>query len=299
MTHLSRRTMLGAAIGSGAILSAGAAQADNTVRPAPPWTEQGYVQRAGGAVHWVAMGKGPPVVLIAKLGGWVADWRHVAPLLADRFQVIAIDAPGHGGSRMATPAPFIHTLPESAAMIRSALSELGIDRFALVGNSLGGCIGIAMAALFPQDVTHLVALSATLAAGVAWRDISEIDRDAPPGNFDADWNPLPRPLEEMNRRFGLTREIHDEMNASRAMAGKWIRASERGVFVADMPSFLPRIKAKTLLIYGSTGPYPRHRETGLRLIPDAQAVTIADGGSFVHQQRPQETAAALTRFLSQ
>lgn len=305
---LGRRDMIRAMAVTGALASVpvtalnsafAAGNTAPTLAPDAPWTDEGAVQRSSGLVHWVAMGKGPAVVMMPKLGGWAADWRHVAPLLADRYRVIVIDPPGHGGSRMATPAPYIHTLPESAAMIRAALTELGVERFAFVGNSLGGCIGIAMAALFPEDLTHLVVLSSTLASGVAWKDVPAFDvKQAAPGNFDKDWNPVPRTFEEMNARFGLTPQIHEEMNASRAVAGQWIRASERGVFVADMPSFLPLIRTRTLLIYGSTGSYLKYRATGERLIANVSTAAIGDSGSFVHQQKPQKTARVLADFLS-
>ncbi len=298
---LDRRQLIQAMVASGAAIGASAPLSAATRAqsgPPSPWEEEGFVERGGGRVHWVSMGKGPVVVMMAKLGGWVGDWRHVAPLVAKNYRVIAIDAPGHGGSRMATPPPYVHTLSESAAMVRAALEELGVERYAFVGNSLGGCIGLTMAALWPGDMTHMIALSSALPAGVPRSALPKLDGEVPAGQYDARWTPQPRPFEEMNKRFNLTREIHDEMNASRAAAGRWVRPSERGVFVANIPAYLPRIAARTLLIYGSTGPYRRYRETGLSLIPHVQAATVADGGSFVHQEKPVETAEVILRFLA-
>lgn len=266
--------------------------------PVGPWEEQGTVAHGSGVLHWAAMGRGPTVVLAPKLGGWIADWRHVAPLLATRYRVIAIDPPGHGGSIMAAPAPFAYSLAEAAATVRAALQELGVTRYAYVGNSLGGCIGIVMAALWPRDLTHLIPISASLMAGKTRDEVLQMDAAEPAGQYDADWNPLPRTFEQVNNTFGITRQINEEMNASRAAAGRWVRSSQRGVALADLPSYLPRIAASTLLVYGSTGPYPRFRETGLALVPNAKAATIADGGSFVHQARPAETAKVLLDFLS-
>jgi len=266
-------------------------------QPTGPKQEEGFVPRGGGVIHWVAMGQGPVVVLMPKLGGWAADWRHVAPLLADRFRVVVVDPPGHGGSRMATPAPYIQSVPESAAMVRAALQELGITRYALVGNSLGGCIGLVMSALWPQDVTHMVALSSAMLPAAKRADLPMMDAEVA-ADFHADWTPRRRSYEQMNARFGITREIHEEMNASRAAAGPWARSSERGVFVADTTAYLPRITAPTLLIYGTSGPYPQYRDTGMKLIPHVEAASVAGGGSFVHQEKPRETAELLGGFLA-
>jgi pimeloyl-ACP methyl ester carboxylesterase len=286
----------GTAIGTRASGAAAFAVAESV--PSGPWEEEGTVVHGGGVLHWAAMGRGPTVVLTPKLGGWIADWRHVAPLLATRFRVLAIDPPGHGGSVMAAAAPFAYTLPESAAVIRAALQELGVQRYAFVGNSLGGCIGFVMAALWPDEVTHLVPISATLMAGKTREEVVLMDAAEPAGLYDKDWNPLPRSFERVNDTFGMTRQIADEMNASRAAAGRWVRSSQRGVALADLPAYLPRIGAPTLLVYGSTGPYPKFRETGLARIRHAKAATIANGGSFVHQQKPQETAKTIIDFLS-
>lgn len=112
------------------------------------WTQTGTIARSGGVMHYARLGDpaNPPVVLLPKLGGWIADWRHVAPHLARHFHVVAIDPPGHGGSRFAGPAPCVQTLAESAAAVMAVLVQLGFGQFSVVGNSLGGCIGIAIAA---------------------------------------------------------------------------------------------------------------------------------------------------------
>jgi pimeloyl-ACP methyl ester carboxylesterase len=268
------------------------------------WGRRDTVPRGGGVIGYAILGQRtsqpfgqPPVILLPKLGGWIDDWRHAAPLLAKGRQVIAIDPPGHGSSRMNGAAPYIQTVAESATMIRAALDKIGIDRFALVGNSLGGCIATAMAALFPADVTHLALVSVALAARKSREEIAAADAAVAPGLYQPDWTPIPRTFERMTGTFGLTREIHEEMNRSRAVAGRWVRASERGVMRAGMEDFLPRITAQTLLVYGSTGPYPRYRATAERLLRKVDVAVIEGTGSFVHQERPAEVGAVLDRFL--
>jgi pimeloyl-ACP methyl ester carboxylesterase len=296
---LDRRQLLAASAVSAAALVTGKSMADSPTQPiSEPWTDEQLVKRGGGVIRCVSMGSGPAVVLMPKLGGWSADWRYVAPILAQKYRVVVIEPPGHGGSKMATPAPYIQTVPESAAMVRATLDELGIAPYALGGNSLGGCISVVMAGLWPQDTPRLILLSVALAGKSTRAEIKAGDDAEPPGTYDAQGNPLPRPFSNTNARFGMTEEINSELNASRAVAGPWARSSERGVGIAGIADYLPRITARTLLVYGGTGAYLKYRDVGLANLRDAHAVAIPDTGSFPHQQKPAETAAALMEFLA-
>jgi pimeloyl-ACP methyl ester carboxylesterase len=299
VSMLDRRQFLAASAVTGAALAAMPAIAESpTMKIKEPWTDEQLVKRNGGVIRCVSMGTGPAVVLMPKLGGWAADWRHVAPILATKYRVVVIEPPGHGGSKMATPAPYIQTVPESAAMIRATLDELGIEPYALGGNSLGGCISVVMAGLWPQDTPRLILLSVALGAKATRAEIKAEDDAEAPRTYDAQGNPLPRPFSNTNARFGMTEEINNELNASRATAGPWARSSERGVGIAGIADYLPRITARTLLVYGGTGAYLKYRDVGLAKLHDARTVAIADTGSFPHQQKPTETAAALMEFLA-
>lgn len=286
---LDRRQLVAGALAAG--MAAGSARAATA-----PWTAEGVVRRPGGVLHWASVGEGPPVVLMPKLGGWIADWRHVAPLLARHFRVIAIDPPGHGGSIMASPPPRVQTLAESAAWVRAALAELGVERFSFAGNSLGGLIGTTMAVLFPKDVERLALVSVALGTRATPEEV-KAHQDGLVRNYTADGRPIPRGFEAAAARFGLTPELNDEQNLSRAQAGQWIIPSERGVLAAGTLDHLPRIEAPTLLVYGDSAFYTVYRENALKALRDGRAVTIEGSGAFTHQQKPAETAAVLTDFF--
>lgn len=266
------------------------------------WSSSGLIARGGGQIHWASVGpedgSAPVLVVMPKLGGWIGDWRHVASLLAPRFRVIAIDPPGHGGSTMASPLPYIQTLPESATMVRAALETLGIRRYSLAGNSLGGCIATMISALFPQDVAHLALISVALSDRFTAEQLAAYDSRT--GDYDANGLPIVRPDDQMFRRFGTTPAINAEQNASRAAAGLWIRPSERGVFMAGLTDYLPRIQARTLLVYGkgNEGVYQVYRDKALQLLPNGISLDIEGAGAFLHQQAPQTTATLLADFLT-
>src|SRR5205807_4889455 len=91
-----------------------------------------------------ATGSGEPILLLHGLGGRRRVWYQVAPILARRHRVIAVDLPGFGESPpFADPdAPVI---PAQADAIERLLDELGIGSAHIVGNSLGGWLALELA----------------------------------------------------------------------------------------------------------------------------------------------------------
>ena len=97
-------------------------------------------------------GQGEPVVL---LHGWPQTshaWRHVIPLLAERYSVIAPDLPGFGESSHPAGGYDKKTV---AGVVRELLVTLGPASIRLVGHDVGGQVAYAYAASWPQEVSHL------------------------------------------------------------------------------------------------------------------------------------------------
>ncbi len=282
----------------GAIAAAVAAPAFATA--GSPWSSAGEIAFAGGRIHYASLGSGdgPPLILIPKLGGWIADWRFAAPILATGRRVIAIDPPGHGGSVMDGPAPYMMTVPQSAAIVLAILDALGIERFSVAGNSMGGIIGVLLAALWPARVERLVIVSASLIGPMSLAQLRAQDASNAEKERLARLGQGPSPEEERMRLFATTDpRVEQEQLASRAAAGAWLRPSERGVGRVGVTDYLPRIAAPTLLINSDRGAYAKYAEVGRRLVPHSSVLTIAGAGSFVHQERPAEVAAAINTFL--
>jgi pimeloyl-ACP methyl ester carboxylesterase len=99
-------------------------------------------------------GRGEPLVLLHGLGSWRKAWDPVIPLLADRFDVIAVDLPGFGGSPPLAQA--VLSPSELAAAVAGLVGELGVTAPHLAGNSLGGWVALEFARISsPASVTLL------------------------------------------------------------------------------------------------------------------------------------------------
>ncbi len=305
---LSRRELtasLGMMAAGGALATRAHAQkAFSDVSAVGPWTETGVLQRPGGKLRYAKLGTAsnakPPAILLHKLGGWMADWRHVAPLLATKRQVIAIDLPGHGGSHWEGPAPYIQTLGETAAILVGAFDEWGLPQVDLLGTSLGGCVGASLAAMFPNRVHKLAIISSALARARSLATIAQLVDKGQTSMFDAGGNPTPTDAKLLSSTFGIVNieSIGAEGNSSRVAAGHWIQPSERGVAITDLVANLERVEAETLLLYGALDPnYIRFRIAAETALKTSRTAYVPGAGAFVIQDNPAATAAILNEFL--
>src|ERR671921_458133 len=148
--------------------------ADKVMVAAPeaaPWMAQGATWRA---VRWaqqactvdvgpdrlayVELGTGDlPVLFLHGLGGNWTAWLETLPAVARRHRVIAVDLPGFGKS---PPASDGISIPGYSRTIERFCDEIGLERFLLVGNSLGGWVAADLTLRLPARVQGLVLIDA-------------------------------------------------------------------------------------------------------------------------------------------
>ncbi|WP_308065594.1 alpha/beta fold hydrolase [Streptomyces scabiei] len=134
----------------------------------PKLVEQ-TVRTTLGPVRVSETGEGPVLVMLHGGGpgaSAVANYHQNLPALASRFRVVLPDQPGFGGSYRPTEAELgARSITEiTVDALLQTLDALGIDRFHLLGNSLGGAAALATALEVPARVEKLV-LMAPAAAG--------------------------------------------------------------------------------------------------------------------------------------
>ena len=109
-----------------------------------------------GPVHYVEWG-GPPgrtFVLVHGLGGSLLSWLAVAPGLAERGRVVALDLPGFGRTERNGRRSRVSDLRVTVSRFIDQVADGG--PVVLVGNSMGGGISMLEAALEPAAVEALV-----------------------------------------------------------------------------------------------------------------------------------------------
>lgn len=97
------------------------------------------------------------LVAIHGLGSASSAWDLVKPEFEKRYQFITLDLPGHGDANF-TATKEMNPVYLSK-LIKSELEKIGIEKFHLIGNSLGGWVALEMAALFPDQVLSLTGVA--------------------------------------------------------------------------------------------------------------------------------------------
>lgn len=95
---------------------------------------------------------GPVLVLAGSLGSTLEMWRPQVAPLSETFRLVRIDHRGHGGSPV-VPGPY--TMAGLAGDVLETLDELGLDRVAWCGLSLGGMVGMYLASEHPDRISTL------------------------------------------------------------------------------------------------------------------------------------------------
>ncbi|MGA9610247.1 MAG: alpha/beta fold hydrolase [Mycobacterium sp.] len=117
---------------------------------------------AGGVqTSYLEAGAGEPVVMLHGSGPGVsamANWQHNIGALAQRFRVLAPDIVGFGATQR--PDDVVYSLRTWTDQIWAFLDALGIEKTAIVGNSLGGRIALQMATDCPDRITKMVLMGA-------------------------------------------------------------------------------------------------------------------------------------------
>lgn len=264
-------------------------------------------------VRYLAAGDGPPLILLHGVGDNAFDWSWVMPALARTHRVYAPDLPGSGGS--AGPRGNDYSPASFERFLAAFMDALEVENTAVVGNSLGGLVGLRLALNDPDRVTALVLLAG---AGLGRKVSPALRSLALPGygRLAVAWGKRPpgaaqRALARATLLFGSPRRIpakwlkeqydlarrpgflKGQLATVRAQVG--IRG-QREILLSRLPS----LRVPTLVVWGERDrvlPPDQAREAVSR-IPDGSLELIPDCGHLPQVERPDRVAEILVRFLN-
>lgn len=137
-----------------------------------PWGGTSNITDLGGDVHWIDFGGpsgAPPIVLVHGLGGSHLNWVRVAPALAARTRVYALDLAGFG----LTSARGRHTgVDANAVLLNRFLDAVVGEPAVLFGNSMGGMVSAMSTHASPESVAGLVLVDPALPLPVQLPDLT-------------------------------------------------------------------------------------------------------------------------------
>ncbi len=266
------------------------------------------VEVNGLGIGYRELGSGPAVLLIH---GWPTSshlWRDVAPAIAERNRVVAIDLPGFGASDKPLGTRYDFDFFEDA--IDGLLRALEIDRVALAVHDLGGPVGVHWALRNRDRVNRLALLNTLL-----YPELSEAAREfvtacATPGLREQLTSAAG--LEEV-LRLGLADEANltDELlsavlepfgsaEARRALADAGIGLRPEGFH--EIARELPSLDVPVRIVYGAQDRIlPDVEATMARVatdLPQAVVTALPGSGHFVQEEAADAVAPLLASFFA-
>jgi 2-hydroxy-6-oxonona-2,4-dienedioate hydrolase len=242
------------------------------------------------------VGVGLPLVLVHGYLGGSSQWDAQLPVLSQHFEVVTLDLAGYGkANHLAAPSD----LAAHASNVLATLDHLGIERFHLLGHSMGGMVVQEITRQAPQRVDRLV-LYATGPLGCI------------PGRFETMARSRERLREDgvqrTARRICATWLLDYEASpAFEALAALATQASEQAAIAGlsameswDGREHLGRIEQTTLVLWGEgdrTYGWPQI-EMLWRDIPRASLAVLPNCAHALHLERGALFCTLLIEFLA-
>jgi pimeloyl-ACP methyl ester carboxylesterase len=265
----------------------------------------------GRPVNYVDIGSGErePIVFVHGLGGQWQNWLENVPRAAQERRVIALDLPGFGLSPM--PRDPI-TISGYGRTVAALADRLGLDRFDVVGNSMGGYIGAEVAIQFPQRVDQLLLVSAAgiTSADLAHAPIMTLGRVAAAiaTHTTAQDRQLAARPKSRHMALLLVARHPSRLKPDLAYEGFFKGTGKPGFTDAlrasldyDFRDRLPEIGVPTLIVWGEKDSIipVRDADEFERLIRDSRKVVMQDTGHISMAERPGTFNDLMMEFLAE
>jgi pimeloyl-ACP methyl ester carboxylesterase len=240
--------------------------------------QSAHIEANGLQIHYTRTGGDkPPVVLAHGFSDDGLCWTPVAEALAPDYDLIMVDARGHGRSDGPEQG---YRQDDHAADVAGLIQGLGLNRPAVLGHSMGAATALALAGLYPE-----------LPGAILLEDPPSWWVERAPADSAAD---AERRARMYARIIALKRKTRDELIAgqrieapawSEAELGPWANAKLRFSFNVlnradptslDWPGMVSRITCPALLITAD---------------PERGAIVTADGAAAFQALLPQVRVA--------
>jgi len=278
-------------------------------------------------VHYRDQGnpEGPPLVLVHGSNASLHTWEPWIKLLGDTYRIVTMDLPGHGltGAVPANRYDSVAQLQTVAALTQ----HLGIKRFALGGNSMGGGVTWRYALAHPEQISAMILVDAS---GLShWREESAASPESSKERSDNDGPLAFRLLRKPWFRSiavrldtksltaqGLRAAFHDTSLVTDEMIELYYNMSMRkGTRAATLARFaafgsrdtdnrlteadLSTLTMPTLVLWGETDAVipVTYANRFAQALPDARVIVYPNVGHLPMEEIPQRSGTDTLDFL--
>lgn len=258
-----------------------------------------------GRLRYLTGGSGPPLVMLHTVRTQGEHFRHLIPLVQERYTVYALDLPGMGYSEIVPGASYDE--PAMRAAVVRFIKQLDLRDVTLLGESMGAVLGLTAAADLPGRVRRVVAINAYDYAGGIARS-SLLARLIVTGVIAPVVGPMlarlePKPV----MRAILSGGLSDPTALREDYLDELLRVGRRPGYSTvaravyrSLPSLIrararyAEVTVPVHLIYGEHDwSRPSDRQSNARRLPNAEFTLLQDAGHFVTLERPDVLATLL------
>jgi pimeloyl-ACP methyl ester carboxylesterase len=268
------------------------------------------VQTNGATIHVRVGGQGPTVVLLHGFGDTGDMW---APLAADLARDHLVVVPDLRGMGLSSHPDGGYDKRTQAGDIRSVLTQLGLDRAAIVGHDIGTMVAYAYAARYPDRTEKLVVMDAPVPGIPPWDEIVrspllwQFDFGGPDMErlvsgreriyLDRFWNEFagdPSKIDEATREFyaklyALPGTMHSAFAQFRS-----IRQDVRD----NIASMATKLTMPVLAVGGEKSFGSNEAIVMRNAAVDVAELVIPNSGHWLMEEEPTVTIAAIRAFLT-
>lgn len=233
---------------------------------------------------------GLSVVFVHSSGGNTTHWSAQLTHLRKTRRALALDLRGHGLSQ--PPKDGDYRLVSQAGDIDAVVNKVGIEKFVLVGHSMGGSVAITYAGLHPDRVAGLLIVDSggdpkQFPEEQKRQTIKAMESETYTSVTESYWRQL---------LVGSGPEVQDRiMNDMRRMPKEMVISQVKELFWFDPAPALNRYRGAKLSVTTSANDkkYSLHR-----LQSDFPHVVVTGTGHWLHLDKPKEFNRILDEFLN-
>jgi esterase len=249
-------------------------------------------------LHYKELGEGKPLIILHGLFGTSDNWQTHAKKLSEYYRVILVDQRNHGHSPWSEDFTYEHLADD----LEELIIHLGIEKFTLIGHSMGGKTAMYYAQKYPSRLEKMVVVDIGVKKypmhhNEIIKGIKSLDLSTLTSRSEAENAMKPFVDSYGVRQFLLKNLYWIEKGKLAWRMNVEVLEREMEEILAPIPTI--EVWTPTLFIRGAMSNYILDEDWDEieEIFPDATLETIENAGHWVHSEQPEEFIEMVLGFV--